>query len=302
MLDYAGLAALAAVIREGGFDRAAAALGVTPSAVSQRVRGLEERVGAVLVVRGQPPAPTEAGARLCAHVERVRLLEAELARGAPDLALRLGGTAAARLRVAVNADSLAAWFPAAAAAFAAETGATLDLALDHEGRTLDRLRAGEVLAAVTSETRPAPGCRRRSLGALRYVATAAPGFAARWFPDGPTAAALGAAPVLRFDRHDGLQARWARRVAGVVIDGAPTHWAPSTQAFLDLTCAGLGWSLNPEALAAPHLAAGRLVALAPDAPIDVPLVWQRARLGSALLDALTRAVTEAARRSLRPVG
>jgi DNA-binding transcriptional LysR family regulator len=83
MLDYAALAALAAVIREGGFERAAAALGVTPSAVSQRVRGLEERVGAALVVRGQPPAATVVGARLCAHVERVRLLEADLAADLP---------------------------------------------------------------------------------------------------------------------------------------------------------------------------------------------------------------------------
>ena len=42
MLDYPALAAVAAVVREGSFERAAAALGVTPSAVSQRVRALEE--------------------------------------------------------------------------------------------------------------------------------------------------------------------------------------------------------------------------------------------------------------------
>ena len=54
MLDYAALAALAAVIREGSFEKAAAALHVTPSAVSQRIRALEERVGCALVVRSQP--------------------------------------------------------------------------------------------------------------------------------------------------------------------------------------------------------------------------------------------------------
>ncbi|KAA2220989.1 LysR family transcriptional regulator, partial [Salinarimonas soli] len=42
MLDYAGLSALAAVVRQGSFERAAGTLGVTPSAVSQRVRALEE--------------------------------------------------------------------------------------------------------------------------------------------------------------------------------------------------------------------------------------------------------------------
>ena len=40
MLDYAALSALAAVIREGSFERAAGALHVSPSAVSQRIRAL----------------------------------------------------------------------------------------------------------------------------------------------------------------------------------------------------------------------------------------------------------------------
>ncbi len=78
MLDYGSLAAVAAVVREGSFDRAAIALGVTASAVSQRVRALEERLGSVLIVRGQPCTATSAGARICAHVERVRLLEGAL--------------------------------------------------------------------------------------------------------------------------------------------------------------------------------------------------------------------------------
>ena len=50
MLDYSALSALAAVVREGSFERAALALHVTPSAVSQRIRSLEERMGCALVV------------------------------------------------------------------------------------------------------------------------------------------------------------------------------------------------------------------------------------------------------------
>jgi LysR family transcriptional regulator (chromosome initiation inhibitor) len=76
MLDYAALSALAAVIREGSFERAARALNVTPSAISQRIRLLEERVGCAL--RDQPCRATETGRRLCQHVDRVRLLEQEL--------------------------------------------------------------------------------------------------------------------------------------------------------------------------------------------------------------------------------
>ncbi|MBP1806798.1 LysR family transcriptional regulator ArgP [Rubellimicrobium aerolatum] len=297
MLDYPSLAALAAVVREGGFDKAAVVLGVTPSAVSQRVRALEERVGATLVVRSQPPVPTEAGARLCAHVERVRLLEGELAAGLPGLE----GGGPATLRVAVNADSLGSWFLPAVARFAEATGALLDLVLDGEDHTAERLRSGEVLAAVTADPAPVPGCRTRPLGALRYVAVASPEFARRHFAAGVDPAALARAPVLRFDRRDGLQARWLREALGGAATG-PTHWVPSTQGFLDASLAGLGWAMNPLALAAPHLKAGRLVELVPGRPLDVELHWQHARLGARLLDALTREVGAEARRRLEPSG
>lgn len=293
MLDYPLLAALAAVIREGGFERAASVLGVTPSAVSQRIRALEERVGAALVVRSQPPVPTEAGARLCAHVERVRLLEGELAADLPGLA----GQGPPALPIAVNADSLGSWFLPAAARFSETTGALLHLLLDDEAHTAARLRSGEVLAAVTAEPAAVPGCRTRPLGALRYVACASPAFCARHFPQGVTAAALARAPVLQFDRKDGLQARWLRRHLDLPLQ-APTHQVPSTQGFLDACLLGLGWALHPVPLAAAPLAAGRLVELLPGAGLEVPLHWQHARLGARLLEALTREVVAEARRSL----
>lgn len=300
MLDYAALAALAAVVREGSFERAAGALGVTPSAVSQRVRALEERVGTVLVLRGQPCLATAAGAQLCAHVERVRLLEGEVAGLLPGLA-GAGQDGPLTLRVAVNADSLGTWFMPAAADFARGSGALLDLVLDAEEHTADRLRSGEVLAAVTADPVPVQGCRTRPLGALRYVATASPEGRAAWFPQGPTPAALAAAPMLRFDRRDRLQARWARAAAGVEL-AAPTHWIPSTQGFVDACLAGLGWGLNPLALVAHHLAAGRLVEVAPGHRLDVPLHWQSARIGARMLAGLSRAVVAAARRSLGAPG
>jgi LysR family transcriptional regulator (chromosome initiation inhibitor) len=301
MLDYGSLAALAAVVREGGFERAAAVLGVSPSAVSQRIRGLEERVGATLVVRSQPPVATEAGARLCAHVERVRLLEGELAAELPMLPG--AGEDEVRpptLRIAVNADSLATWFLPAASRFAERSGALLDLVLEGEEHTAARLRRGEVLAAVTADPVPVSGCRIRPLGALRYVATASPEFRHRHFSGGVDAAALARAPVLRFDRRDVLQMRWARERLGIALD-APTHWVPSTTAFLDANLAGLGWTLNPLILAHDHLVAGRLVELAPGCPLDVTLHWQHARIGARLLDALTREVAAEARRQLVPV-
>jgi len=297
MLDYLSLAAVAAVAREGSFEKAALGLGVTPSAVSQRIKGLEDRLGAILLVRGSPCRPTDIGARLCAHVEQVRLLESEVIHTLPGLTTRV--VEPASLRVAVNADSLSTWFPKAAATFADETGGLLDLVLDDEAHTAERLRTGDVLAAVTADPAPVVGCKIHPLGQIEYVAVAATGFAARHFPMGLDGQSLQQSPMLRFDRRDDLQFRWAREAWGTTIT-PPTHWTPSTQGMLDMTLAGLGWSMAPVMLAAPLIADGRLIELAPQKRIAVTLYWQRTRLAAQLLDRLTQAVRGVAVAALKP--
>ena len=291
MLDYPSLAAVAAVVREGTFERAAAALGITPSAVSQKVRGLEERLGAVLIVRGKPCEATELGRTFCAHLDRVRLLEHDLAPALGSVAATTGERLT--LPLAVNADSLATWFPAAAAEFGRKTDVLLDLALDDEAHTAERLRSGQVLAAVTAEREPVPGCRTTPLGALRYAACASPEFAARYFAEGITSETLERAPSLRFDRRDFLQARWARAAHGLELVG-PTHWVPSTHGFLDMTLAGLGWAMHPWVMIENHFDASRLVELAPAHRLDVPLYWTVTRLHASALRRLTEAVRKAA--------
>lgn len=295
MLDYAALSALAAVIREGSFERAARALHVTPSAVSQRVRLLEERVGCALVVRDQPCRPTPTGRRLCQHVDRVRLLEQDLHGTLPALAPK--GVARVTLPVAVNADSLATWFAPAIADFAAAAPVLVDLAVDDQDHTAEWLRSGAVLAAVTATARPAAGCNSRPLGAMRYVAAASPAFVARHFAGGVGAGSLASAPSLVFNTKDALQARWVRRLCHRHVE-LPRHSLPSPQAFVTAARAGMGWGLHPQALIAPWLADGSLVELVPGTPLDVPLHWQHARAASSLLDGLSRAVQAAARTAL----
>ncbi len=295
MLDYAALTALAAVVREGSFERAAAALHVTPSAVSQRIRGLEERLGCTLVVRGPPCRATDTGQRLCRHVQQVQLLEQDLQDSLPTLAAAAGTRVS--LPVAVNADSLATWFAPAVAAFAATAPVLLQLAVDDQDHTAQWLRSGAVLAAVTGTGRAAAGCNSRPLGAMRYVAAASPAFMARHFAAGVGPATLAQAPSLVFSTKDELQARWVRRLCHRDVQ-MPRHALPSTQAFLIAALAGMGWALQPLALAGPHLQDGSLVELLPDSPLDVPLYWQHARAASALVDELSRAVLAAAARHL----
>lgn len=292
MYDPAQLAALAAVHRRGAFDLAAAELGISQSAVSQRLRALEDRVGVLLIRRGTPSEATEAGLRLIRHHDDVALLAGQVARE-----LGAAPTGPAVLRVAVNADSLATWV---ISALAAVDGVLFDLVIDDQDFSQDWLRRGDVVAAVTGHPGPLQGCDTMALGALRYRATASPAYMARWFPDGVTPDAVARAPALTFSDKDGLQAAWiAERGLGNRA-GFPSHRLASTQGFIDACLAGLGWALNPEVLVAADLAAGRLVELVPGSVLDVPLHWQFARLTSEVIRPLTAAMRQAARKVLVP--
>lgn len=292
MLDYAALPALAAVVREGSFDRAARLLNVTPSAISQRIKTLEERVGAVLVRRGQPLESTPQGRALCRHFDAVSALEGDLAAALPGLA-SIGETRAT-IPVAVNADSLDTWFLAAVADFAAATGHMVEIKVDDQDHTAEWLRRGEVLAAVTSQEKPVQGCRVRPLGQLSYRATASPSFMDSHFAGGVEEASLAAAPALGFNRKDGLQSQWMRRHASC-DPTPPIHWVPSPSAFVIACRLGIGWGCNPHSLVEDDLASGSLVELLPGATLDIPLFWQVSRLPSGLLKALGEAVERAAK-------
>lgn len=292
MLDPSQLAALAAVHRRGSFELAAADLHVTPSAISQRIKALEEFTGALLISRGSPSRATPTGLRLIRHHDEIALLERTLAADLPHLA-----PGPMTLRIAVNADSLATWV---IPALAAMDGFLFDLVIDDQDVSQDWLRRGEVVAAITSHPGPLQGCDTVPLGALRYHATASPDYMARWFPDGVTAAALARAPTLTFSEKDQLQTRWAT-CRGVTRPALPTHRMGSSQAFVDACLTGLAWGMNPEPLVRQHLGTRALVELMPETPLDVVLFWQFTRLAAPALRPLTDALRRVARSVLIPI-
>ena len=87
MPDPALLATLAAVHRRGAFRLAAAELGVTPSAISQRIRALEEIAGTRLICRGQPFTATKTGHRLIGDHDEIAILTQTLATDLPGTGL-----------------------------------------------------------------------------------------------------------------------------------------------------------------------------------------------------------------------
>ncbi len=292
MIDPAALAALAAVLRTGSFEGAAADLRLTQSAISQRVKTLEDRLGTALVRRTRPATATVAGARLLQHAEEISLLDRRLAAD-------LGGllpTPDTPLRIAVTADSLATWL---LPALAAVPDLLFDLVIDDQDHSAELLRQGAVAAAVTLAGGAVPGCDAHALGSLRYRAYCAPAFAARWFADGVTADRLGAAPALTFNQKDTLQRQWVTQATG----GKPrlkTHYIPETNAITQAAIAGIGWGMNPTSMVDPLIAAGHLTEIIAGQTLDTPLIWQVPRQNRDALADLTRAMRRAARGALVP--
>ncbi|MFE5813503.1 LysR family transcriptional regulator ArgP [Streptomyces sp. NPDC056479] len=286
---------LLAVVDEGTFDAAAAALHVTPSAVSQRVKALEQRTGRVLLVRTKPVRATESGGVVVRFARQLARLERD---ARAELGLSGAGDATP-VSIAVNADSLATWFLAALTRVPEEPRLCFELRREDESRTATLLREGLVMAAVTSSPDAVAGCSVRPLGRMRYLAAASPEFTERHL-GGSLGDALVRAPVMTFDRSDDLQDAFVRRLRRTRTGAsAVRHQVPTSEGFLSSVVAGLGWGLLPEAQAEPHLRAGRLVQLAPDRPVDVPLYWQQWKLDSPALAAVTEAVTATAAQALR---
>jgi len=288
MLDYRLVEALAAVIDEGGFERAAARLLVTQSAVSQRVRQLEDEVGRVLVLRESPPRPTEAGERLLRHWRQVADLEAE-ALGAlgPE---RAG--AHPQVRLAANPDSLAVWLMDALLPFARKTGAALEIIAQEQESTLELLKSGAVSGCVSPKRATVQGCVATRIGAMRYLLVASPEFAAARFPRGLDRESAAAAPVLHSDREDRMQLRALESLLGEGLAPPPAHYVPSTEQYLQAILYGLGYGLVAEVQASRLVARGRLVELDEAARTEIVLYWHRWRRHSALLDELSAAILE----------
>ena len=301
-LDPAALRTLAAAVRAGTFDAAARELHVTPSAVSQRIKALEMRVGRVLLHRTKPIEPTPAGHVLVRLAAQIDLLEREAV--AELVGVEVGEAGAedvpwAEIPLAVNADTMATWMLDAMASVQQRHRVTFEVLRIDETVSAQRLRHGDVMAAVTSVPQPVPGCRVVRLGTMRYLGLATPAYVERYLPDGPTAAALARAPLIDFDRADVLQRGFLRKLARRHLT-PPATYVPAVRDYDEAVRRGMGWGMLVDAQARDDVAAGKLVEIAPGRHVDVPLFWQHWRLGSALMDDLTSAVVSAAAEWLAP--
>lgn len=281
---------LLAVIDEGSFEAAAAALGVSPSAVSQRVKSLEHRTGRVLLRRTSPPSATEAGEILVQTARRRQLLDAEAMAQLEGHALSIPVT------VAVNADSLGTWFPSIFAAAGANWPTGLRIWIEDEGHSLAMLKRGDCLGVVTTEPKAVTGCASEYLGVQRYRPVGSPGLAQALAEGRYGWADL---PAVRFGPKDVMESAILRAHApgGQPSPQRVVSHVPSFDGINRAVAAGLGWAMIPAATAEEWSADGRLVVLA-DEVLDVPLYWQHWRIESRVIEQLGDAIHAAAAQGL----
>lgn len=290
-LDYRGLAVLDAVTATGSFDKAAAALGISQSAVSQRIKALEDAAGRLLVVRGTPSVPTGLGQRLVAHYRNVKLMESSL-----DIDLGRE-TSMPELAIAVDGDSLATWFGPALTPLLSPPRCLLSVQLVDGEPALRLVRDGAVFACVAADggADVANGTGATPLGLMRYVCVATPAFAAHWFGDGFSKEAAKLAPAVMCTR--GLLARYLGRRLGLSAS-FPRHVLPSATALMDSVRMGVAYGLVPELMALQMVADGDLVELDPGQTQDLALAWHAWHVETPFARALSEEVIAAARRHL----
>ncbi|HSV47027.1 MAG TPA: LysR family transcriptional regulator ArgP [Ramlibacter sp.] len=297
--DPASLECLAAIVEEGGFERAAQRLSITQSAVSQRLRALEAQVGTVLIVRSRPLKPTSAGKLLLKHTKQLRLLRADLERDLRELAPSSSGHSREeeRISVAINADSIATWALPALDVLACQ-GLPLEIITDDQDFTQEWLREGAVLGCVTTLKQALRGCKVVPLGGMRYVAVAAAAFAREHCPEGLSPHNFRALPFVAFNRKDDMQSEFVGKACGLKRVALQQLFVPSSEGQVRAVLAGWGASVVPHQLASGLLQRGDLVDIAPGHSLPIQLYWHCWNLESEVLDALTEALTQAARKAL----
>ncbi len=293
MFDQLSLRALSAIVREGSFEAAANTLSMTQPAVSQRIKALEERVGAQLIVRGRPCVATQYGQILSKLADQINFLEFDAKQSLDALGVATGVSPAV-LRIAVNADSIATWFSAVVHRARAELGVFLDILSEDQTLTAKLLASGEVVGAITTETLSIPGSTLTPLGSMPYVAVAAPAFVGAYFVNGVAPASMRRAPSLHYDRSDRLPDRWALEAFGenCVLRG---HCVPSYGGYLTCCLAGSGWGMMPLISVRGLIENGDLIELMPQSCLQEPLFWHVSARRSKTMALLGDIVSEEAR-------
>lgn len=250
------LQAFLAVARDQSFTRAAAKLGVSPSALSHTIRALEERLGVRLLARTtRNVAPTEAGERLMRSMAPLfAQISAEL-EALGELRDKPAGT----IRITCTDDTIELYLrPLLAGFLRSYPDITLELCVDYgftnvvEERFDAGIRLGEAISKDMVAVRISPDWRLAVVGSPDYFASNPP-------PETPHALAQHACVNIRPNPSGAVYAwEFAKDGKAFTVKGEGQLVFNSIVHVLNAAVDGIGLAYVPQALAAPYLADGRL--------------------------------------------
>ena len=282
MLNHKQCDAFLAVAEAGSFDLAAESLCITASAVTLRIQSLEKTLGQVLILRERPCRTTQAGLSLLHYLQHSRLLEQNF------IQTLTGQTDSFhQVNIAANADSLATWLLPLLRPALIEHKITVHFHVDDQSKTHHLLEAGLVNACVTQESQAMKGCIAEHLGSMNYRFVAAPEFAQQWFAKGVSRDALRQAPALIFNEKDQMHTTTIQQRFGLNPSQYPHYFIPSSSAFFDAVTMGLGYGWLPDYQAGPYLKEHKLVEVAPELRIELPLFWHHWKQQPEMLEQLS---------------
>jgi len=294
-LDYRWLEALDEIIAQRSFEKAADVLCVSQSAVSQRIKQLEKWLAQPVLVRENPPSITPAGQKLLGLYRQVCALEQDIL---PEVS-NDDGDKPVSVSIATNADSLATWLLPAITSVMQQTNLEIHLVVDDERRTLDKLKKGEVIGAISQSDKALPGCHSTLLGDMPYLCVATPCFYQRYFAQGVSIDSFQQAPAVSFDRHDFVNERFVFDNFGYQMTSNVKHTVASSEACVKAALAGFGYCMIPKVQIEKELAQRELIDICPGLYIDQQLYWHHWQLETGILKKISQAIVSYANQVLR---
>lgn len=266
MLDYRGLEALYMVQECQNFELAAKKLFITQSAVSQRIKGLEDYYGEPVLIRTLPYRPTQLGSQLIGHYKKICLLEEELTKNLG------GGEGKPSIAIAINRDSLETWFLDLIKEEVFNS-VVLEIIADDQELTLNYLKDGMVSACLSTSEKEVLGGQATFLGNMQYVLVASPAFVKQYFSSNDTKKCLMNAPAIKFDQNDHLHERYLEMFFGINVRELKYNVMPSVKGFKELVLHGHVYALIPKLDIRHELKTKKLIEIYPNKMLEIPLYW-----------------------------
>lgn len=294
MLDYAAIEALSAVIETQSFQMAAQKLFITQSAVSQRIKAIENYYGEPVLIRTLPYRPTSLGLMLIGHFKRVALLEDALHTELTN------SDQVQRLAIAISRDSLETWFVPVIDNLKTIMPIRIDITADDQEVTLAYLQKGIVSACAATSPKPLMGCKADFIGYFDYILVASPEFKAKYFNDKKnTRENLQRAPAIIFDNKDQLHGHYLKQFFDITDVEINYHIVPSVAGFRQFALNSYAYALIPAIDITKELKQKKLINLFPDKVLAMPIYWHTWSIETKTYKLFNQLVKNIARHILR---